>query len=266
MKSAQILKAKINGDGITTGVIASFHLWPELVEICKNAGLDYLIVDLEHGAYPDDLVAQVCALGRLIDFPVLIRPHSHDFATVRKILDLGPCGLMIAIVSDTEMLDEVRDAMYMPPRGKRRPGGPGNRWVTDYNYPTWVEEVENDFVVLAQIETLKGLENLDAIASHEIVTAIAVGPYDLAANLGVCWQPDAPALVEALQNIRAAGRRAGKNMWMIGDGATSMKAGFNFLCIAEPIALLEGTLKNLVNNLKTSTESGVKYEFGDNPV
>src|SRR5688572_23633975 len=132
MKSAQTLKAKINGDGITTGVLVSFHLWPELVEICRNAGIDYLIIDLEHGAFPDDLVAQVCALGRLIDFPVLIRPHAPDFDTVRKVLDMGPCGLMLAVVSDTQTLDVARDAIYMPPRGKRRPGGPGNRWISDY--------------------------------------------------------------------------------------------------------------------------------------
>lgn len=266
MKAARILKEKINGGGITTGAMASFHLWPELVEICKNAGMDYLLVDLEHGAYTDELVAQVCALGRLIDFPIIVRPHSHDFVTVRKILDLGPCGLMIAVVDNTAVLDEVRNAMYMPPRGKRRPGGPGNRWVTDYQYQTWVDEVENDFVVLAQIETREGLSNLDAIANHEIVTAMAVGPYDLSADLGVCWKPDSPELVNALQQIREAGSRAGKKTWMIGDGATNLKAGFNLLCIAEPTALMEGTLKNMVKSLKESAEAGAKYEFGDNPV
>src|SRR5690606_37362116 len=105
---------------------------------------------------------------------------------------------------------------------------------------SWVEEVENDFIVLPQIETLEGLGNVDGIARHEIVTAMAVGPYDLSAALGVCWNPDAPELLEALQRIRQAGRDAGKNMWMIGDGAASVANGFTFLCIAEPVALLEG--------------------------
>ena len=269
MKAARILKEKINSTNLVTGVIASFHLWPGMVEICRNANLDYFIVDLEHGAFSDETVAEVCAIGRLIDFPVLIRPHSNDFATVRKIMDMGPCGLMLAVVNNTEILDEVRDGMYMPPRGKRRPGGPGNRWVNDFNTHTWVEEVENDFVVLPQIETRIGLENAEAIARHEITTAIAIGPYDLSADLGVCWQPDAPVLLDAIAQIRAAGKAAGKNMWMIGDGAAWQEQGYNFLCIAEPTILMESTLKATVEGLRTGRppcETNVGYEFSDNPV
>src|SRR5687768_10398076 len=167
MQAAKILKQKINSGELTTGAMASFHLWPDLVEISINAGLDYLIVDLEHGAFPDDLVADVCARGRLANFPIIIRPHANDFATVRKTLDLGPCGIMLAVVNHTAVLDEARDAIYMPPRGKRRPGGAGNRWVNDYNYTSWRSEVEDDFIVLPQIETKIGVENAESIAAHE---------------------------------------------------------------------------------------------------
>ena len=102
--------------------------------------------------------------------------------------------------------------------------------------------------------------------AHPTVTSPAQWDYDLAADLGVCWRPDAPELTGALQQIREAGLRAGKKTWMIGDGATNIKAGFSLLCIAEPIAFLEGALKSAVSGLKTSTEGGAKYEFGDNPI
>lgn len=251
MQAARILKEKIQRQDLTLGVIASFLLWPDLVEICVNANLDYLIVDLEHGPFNDDLVAEVCTRGRLLNFPIIIRPHSSSFETVRKIMDMGPCGLMLAVVNDTSILDVVRDGVYMPPRGKRRPGGPGNRWISDFNYETWKTEVEDDLIILPQIETREGLSNAKAIAAHELTTAIAVGPYDLAADLGVLWKPTDPLLVNALDEIREAGKSAGKSMWVIGDPATLMAKGHNLLCITEPASLLEATLKANVANLRS---------------
>jgi 2-keto-3-deoxy-L-rhamnonate aldolase RhmA len=138
----------------------------------------------------------------------------------------------------------------MKPRGSRRPGGLGNRWVEDYQYTTWKAEVEDDLIILPQIESKVGLENAEAIAHDSLTTALAIGPYDLSADLGVCWQPEHPKLVEALGRIQRAGDAAGKKTWMIGDGALLIKRGFRFFCIAEPIMLLEGTLREINSRLK----------------
>lgn len=244
MKAAQILRDKINSGRVTLGALATMHFWPEMVEVARNAGLDYLIIDTEHMGHNPETIATGCAMGRLIDFPVLIRPPEAQYGHVRLAADLGACGFLLPQVRSAAVLDEVRDALYMPPRGKRRPGGPGNRWPADFNYETWKRDVEQDWIVMPQIESPEGLGNVDAIARHEITTAIAVGPYDLSATLGVCWKPESPELTSALQRIREAGRACGKNMWMIGDGPTLVKKGFTLLCIAEPVYLLEGALRN----------------------
>ncbi|MCX5659183.1 MAG: aldolase/citrate lyase family protein [Planctomycetota bacterium] len=243
MKAAQILREKINSGRVTVGALATMHFWPELVEVSRNAGLDYLIIDTEHMGHNPETIATGCALGRVMDFPVLIRPPEAQYGHVRLAADLGACGFLLPQVRSAATLDEVRDALYMPPRGKRRPGGPGNRWPVDYHYETWKREVEDDWIVMPQIESPEGLANADAIARHEITTAIAVGPYDLSASLGVCWKPESPELAAALATIRAAGRAVGKNMWMIGDGPTLVKKGFTLLCIAEPVYALEGALR-----------------------
>jgi len=255
MKAAIALKQRLDQKQLTTGVLATNFLWLDLVETLIKAGLDYMIIDMEHGPHDERLVADVCTIGRLMDFPVLIRPRDNSYATVRAAIDRGPCGLLLAGVESTDCLDEVRRAIYMPPRGQRRPGGAGNRWVDDYNYPTWKAEVEDHFIVLPQIETKVGLSNVDAIASHDIVTAIAVGPYDLSAELGVCWDPTSPLHRDALQCIREAGERAGKTMWMIGDGAALAANGYHFLCIAEPMMMLEQALKQANQKAKAGSSS-----------
>jgi 2-keto-3-deoxy-L-rhamnonate aldolase RhmA len=250
MKSAQILRKKIQSNELTLGMIVIDHLWPGLIEILRNAGFDYAILDQEHSAFDAENIAQSCALGRVLDFAVLVRPPETDFSLIRRAGDLGPCGFLLPSVENAAMMNAARDALYMPPRGKRRPGGPGNRWPKDFQYATWRREVEDDFIVLPQIETLEGLRNADAIAAHEITTAIAIGPYDLSANLGVCWEPKHPKLLEAIERIRQAGRTAGKNMWMIGDAAQWIPRGFTFLCTGEPAGFMEAALKASVAALR----------------
>lgn len=254
MHAARLLKERIDSEILTTGVLATDHLWPALIERLKIAGIDYIIVDQEHGVHSDDLVAEVCALGRQVDFPVFIRPIGTDYSTIRKAVDCGPCGFLLPGIESAEVLDRVRDGIYMPPRGKRRPGGPGINWVSDLYYDTWKTEFEDNFIVLPQIETQVGLDHVDEIARHEITTAIAIGPYDLSTDLGVCRESEHPIMQEAVARIRQAGRDAGKNMWHIGDGPALARQGFTFLCIGEPVWIMAGALKTLNEKTKAIGE------------
>lgn len=252
MNAAKILREKIGDEErVTTGMICTFHFWPGMVEMAMKAGLDYLIIDLEHLNFDAEMVAGACAIGRREDFPILVRPPSADYTPVRMAMDLGPCGLLVPMVEDLETMTAIQDAVYMKPRGKRRPGGPGNFWVNDVNYETWKSEVEEQFIILPQIESRQGLSHVSEIAAHPLTTAIAVGPYDLSADLGVCYDPGSNELLDALSAIREAGRAAGKAMWMIGDGPKLAKSGYRFLCITEPTMLQESKIKEL--NLATKS-------------
>lgn len=245
MESAITLRRKLDSGAIVTGALATRHFWPGLVEVAMEAGLDYLIIDLEHLTHDAEKVAEGCAIGRRAGFPVLIRPPEPEHTPMRLAMDLGPCGLLVPCVESLDTMRTIQDAVWMKPRGRRRPGGPGNAWVADFHYETWKATVEDHLVILPQIESRTGLENVHDIAAHPLTTAIAVGPYDLSADLGVCWNPDASELREALATIREAGHAAGKPMWMIGDGARLVREGYRFLCLGEPIACLQTKLTEL---------------------
>lgn len=251
MKSAKILRSKIASDSeVTTGIICTNHFWPGLVEIAMRAGLDYLIIDMEHVSYDAEMVGEACAIGRREDFPILIRPPAAEYTPVRMAMDLGPCGLLVPYVETPETMRTIQDAVYMKPRGRRRPGGFGNHWVENVNYETWKREVEDNFVILPQIESRLGLENTDAIAANPLTTAMAIGPYDLSADLGVCWDANDETLKQALQKVKAAGEAAGKNTWMIGDAPTLVERGFNFICLAEPTLYLQRQLASFNEAVK----------------
>ena len=251
MEPARRLRHRIENNQLTLGMLISFHLSMELIEIAIKTGLDYVIVDSEHLDHGQAAMADACSMGRVADFAVLVRPAATDFDTVHQIMDLGPAGLLLPMVETAEQLDSVRDGIYMPPRGKRRPGGPGNRWLEDrFNYADFKAVVEDHLIIVPQIESPLGLEQADAIAAHPITTALGIGPYDLSARLGVCWEPDHPKNVAALERIRQAATAAGKPNWVIGDGRQRIEQGFHFLCIAEPSMMLQTALTQLVVDLR----------------
>ena len=126
--------------------------------------------------------------------------------------------------------------------------------------------MEDDLIILTQIESKKGLENLDAIAQDPLTTAMAIGPYDLSADLGICWEPDNPLLVQAFAQIKQSATNAGKNMWVIGDGATMMNRGFNFICLTEAITQLQSTLTQMAADSRSAaqgTNGAVSRETGE---
>lgn len=244
MQPARELMEKVRRGDVAVGILATDHLWTDLVEICGRSEIDYLIVDLEHGPHGPELVGEVCATGRRLGFPVLIRPRSNDYATLRHAIDLGCCGFLLASVESGAELDVVREALRMPPRGRRRPGGLGNRWVDNYGAEAWRSTVEDHFIVLPQIETRVGLKRADEIARHEMTTCLAVGPYDLSAELGVCGDMQAAPLQEALATLQRAAAAADKPMWMIGPrGDELVRAGWRFICIGEPTWILASALR-----------------------
>ncbi len=256
MQSAKILKSKIADPAqITTGIIVTYHCWPGIVEMSMRAGFDYIIIDLEHLPHSAEMVAEACAIGRRNDFPVLIRPSDAEFTPLRIAMDLGPCGLLVPYVQEQQDLETIEEAVYLKPRGRRRPGGLGNYWISDFNYETWKSEVEDDLIILPQIESVKGLQNIDIIANHPLTTAMAIGPYDLSADLGCCFDPAAPQLLSAIDTIRASAAKAGKTTWMIGEGTDAVKNGFHFVCLAEPMMFLEKKLQELNHLTKTGRQA-----------
>jgi len=250
MKPAQDLMGKLDRGDTVMGILITHPFQLQHIEVAIKAGLDYVVIDAEHLDQGHALIAEGCRLGRLADFPVILRIQRKDTDWAAAALDLGPVGLILPCVDTVEELDQVRSAMYMPPRGRRRPGGPSNFWVDKYDYATFKREVEDDLIILPQIESKRGLDNVQAIADHEIVTAMAIGPFDLSASLGVCWEQDHPKLTDAFKKVRAAANDAGKLVWRIGSGKELSDQGYRFLCIAEPTVLLQTTLANMVSDVR----------------
>ena len=253
------LREKLASNVPVVGVMATDHVWPLAVELCQLGGLDYLVIDREHGYHTDEVVAHVCQLARIAGFPVIMRTVSCETSEIRRAIDLGPCGLLLPRVETTEELDRVRDAVFMPPRGKRRPGGMGNYWMRNVQYTTWRDELEQHFIIIPQIETRAGVENVDAIAAHPLVTAMGLGPYDLSADLGCCYHPNEEHQA-AIEKIRDAAAAVGKKLWIGIDGPKLIAEGYTFIWIGTLSLVLRRSFAETVEAInagKPGSQSGI---------
>jgi 4-hydroxy-2-oxoheptanedioate aldolase len=64
-------------------------------------------------------------------------------------------------------------------------------------------------IVIVQIEHIEAVENLDDILAVPGLTALMIGPNDLAGSMGFIGQPNRPEVRQAMETIIAKARRKG---------------------------------------------------------
>jgi 2-keto-3-deoxy-L-rhamnonate aldolase RhmA len=172
-------------------------------EACAMAGLDWLLVDLEHGSGSEEaLVGQVLAAA-VHDVPLLVRVESLERIRVGRVLDLGAAGVMIPRVGDAAQAKQVVRWARYPPDGER--GMATYNRACGFGTRTEALATANDEVtVIVQIETRGALDEVEQIAATPGVDALFVGPLDLSQSLGVRGDYEAPGFQEAVARVATA--------------------------------------------------------------
>jgi 2-dehydro-3-deoxyglucarate aldolase len=171
-----------------------------VAEIMGQAGYDWVAVDLEHGAIgvhqlPD--LFRALELGGTLPLARLAQGHTKD---CKQALDAGAGGVIIPMISNAEQLTQFRDICRWPPAGARGVGF-SRANLFGKHFDAYREEAQAPLLV-AMIEHVTAIENLDAILGVEGLDAILVGPYDLTASMGVTAQFDHADFLSALTWIR----------------------------------------------------------------
>lgn len=166
------------------------------VEILAGAGLDYVVVDLQHGAATEADLAGMLAAVSLAGAAPLVRPRRNDLTDIGRVLDLGAHGVVVPNVDSAEDAARAVAACSYPPRGRRSYGplrpGPDQR------------------ACIVQVESAAAVEAAAAILTVDGVAGVYVGPFDLALSLGCTpGDTDDPVLVEALTRVLTAADVAG---------------------------------------------------------
>ena len=224
------------------------------------------MIDGEHAPFDLRTIQfQLQALGQF-DTPVLVRPPHGDSNLIKQLLDIGVQSLVIPMVETAGQAAELYKAMQYPPIGIRGVGTALARAAQWNRVDNYFKTAGDEMCLIVQIESVKGIENLESIIATEGVDGVFIGPADLAASMGFIGQADraeVKAEVEnALKTIRKAGKIAG--VMVIGNQPlVEHYAGFgaNMIAVAIDTLLLANAAKQtaLIYTQSADIQSNTKY-------
>jgi 2-dehydro-3-deoxyglucarate aldolase len=170
-----------------------------IAEIMGDAGYDWIAVDLEHGSMS---TSQLPDLFRAIELggtlPIARLAHSH-LKDAKDALDAGAGGIIIPMIETAEQLQSIIQYACWPPEGIRGVGF--SRANLFGKYFTEYREEARKTLIIAQIEHINAVNNLEKILKVPGLDAIIIGPYDLSASMNITGEFDNPLFKEAFNKI-----------------------------------------------------------------
>jgi 4-hydroxy-2-oxoheptanedioate aldolase len=212
---------------------------PDLVEMCGYAGLDFVLLDAEHGPMDaHDLVNMVRAAecGGITPLARVTQPTPQ---TILRFLDVGVMGVMIPwCQSAAEAEAAVRAAKYHPQGQRGIAGTRPAHYGVDVKLADYVVQANAETMVIVQIETAATLRALPEMVRVPGVDVFFIGPNDLAQSLGHPGRQDEPdvqeAIAAAIAVIRGAGKQVGFYVRTADDARAYHERGVNFLAAGVP--------------------------------
>lgn len=200
------------------------------VEALARAGLDYVIIDIEHSPIGAEHAAELISTASGAGLAPFVRIDEISRSPVLKMLDAGAAGLIVPQLESVEQAEKLVSWAKFAPLGNRgycpsRDGG----WGLDDNYAqgmsgymSWANE---NTLLIPQCETAGCLEHIEEIVAVEGVDGIFIGPFDLSIALGIPGQFDDARHIAAVERVRLACERAGKPCIMF-CGSGEAAAGY----------------------------------------
>ena len=208
------LKMIIEQNKIQAGTMLSEISFPNFPVIAKNNGLDFIIIDNEHGCFDYSDISRLIVTANLIGIKTIVRIGDSSRGHITKLADMGVSGFLLPMTNCSGDIEEVVKYAKYTPIGKR--GISTTRAHTLYNPPSLTEymEIANQKMrIYAQIETICGVNNINEILAVEGVDGIFIGPNDLSVDMK-CISDKKP-LYKAIETIADAANAAKKPFGII---------------------------------------------------
>jgi len=218
-------------------------------EIAGRAGFDWVLMDMEHGAGGHlNLIHQLQAVAGTPAAPI-VRIEWNEPPRFKRVLDLGPAGVMVPYVNDAQEAKRAVESMRYPPEGIRgvaiftRASGFGQEFDEYY------AEANKELLTIVQIETRRAVANASPIASVAGVDVLFIGPVDLSFNSGYPRQFDHPDFLSAKRKVvsacRQEGKAAGIFLTSLDQVEGAVRDGFTFIALgSDGGALAAGLRRN----------------------
>ena len=176
---------------------------PAVAEIMVHAGFDWIAIDEEHGMINFETGMNIFNAMRDTDTVPMVRVRENDNLVIRGWLDAGAQGIIVPMVNTAQQAEAAVQSAKYPPLGKRGFAFcRANHYGAEFD--TYVQEANDDIVLIAQIEHIEAIHNIDAILEVKGIDGAFIGHYDLSGSMGLAGQTSHPDVLAAIQTMLEA--------------------------------------------------------------
>ncbi len=193
---------------------------PSLVEAIGYSGLDFIVIDSEHGPVEMQTAENIVRAAEIAGMVPIIRVPGNESHLILRALDIGAHGVQVPHVSIKEEAELAVEYSKYHPQGKRGLSPFTRAGKYGFTAENHASRTNENVIVVVNIEGVEGVKNLNEIASVPEIDVIFIGPYDLSQSLGKPGQVDDPEVVSFIQESVELIKNSGKSC---GSFAKDMK-------------------------------------------
>ena len=254
MKPNAIKSHVLAGQPVAGAMVFEFFS-PGMSAILANAGCRFVLYDMEHTGLGFETLKWLFASCRGLPIEPMVRVPRGEYTWIARALDLGARGVMIPMVESAEHALSIVQACRYPPVGRR--GAAFGFAQCDYlggDVGEKIRKYHERTLVIAQIETERGLDQVEQIAAVDGIDVLWVGHFDLSNFMGIPAQFNDPRFDAAMRKVAKVARAHGKAAgFMATDAAWIARAremGYTMIAGGTDTGLLETALKGMVGQIQ----------------
>jgi len=218
MMANRSLKDRLRDGQTLLGPLLMELATPGLAVTLADVGFDYMMWDLEHAALDVSTVARTILAGRQAGLPSIVKLGDVERSAVQRYLDYGASGIQLPHVESAgELRDLVRWVRYPPVGDRSLVFGLGNTDFRNVDFTAYVEQANDQTLLIPMIETHRGVEQVETILAEGGTDVVFLGTGDLSSSYGVPGQMTHPAVREAADHVIAACRSRGIPLGVYAD-------------------------------------------------
>lgn len=206
------LKERLRNGEQVIGTMLTTFTQADTINMMQVCGIDFIIIDCEHGSIDYSTVQNLLGRARALDMPTLVRIPEARREVILKYMDAGAYGLLLPNCDTVEQAQALVSFAKYAPMGNR--GVSLLRPHTGYRaVPSavdYMKETNEETIMMIQVESPTSLENLDDILKVEGVDMALVGPNDLSQSLGIMGQYQNPTFLSAMDHVIATAKANNK--------------------------------------------------------
>lgn len=257
MKPNQV-KRKLQAGGTSIGTFAFEFNTTGIGRLAEQAGAEFIVYDMEHSGWGVETIRALMATTPAERCVPMVRVPATQYHFVARALDVGAMGVMAPMVESAEQAATLAASAKYPPKGRR--GAAFGIAHDDYQSGHVVEKMrsaDSESLVIAQIETVAGVRNVDEIAATDGIDVLWIGHFDLSISLGIPGEFEAPPFVEAVDRVlEACGKHDKVPGIMTADATTGkqlISRGFRMLAYGGDLWLYQTALRQGIAALRGGT-------------